>query len=404
LTLIASPAGGTFTTSVTLTGPAQGSLEVRFSNDTGVTDSAEYITVCDIYACFIDSICDGRATNLQTYSHPTLRPTQYTNATNWREGRDSAIAGKTQGSYWPHFAQRYMARTGNPVAYVNLGVGGTAMNNRTSANYTASLNNAGGAFAGVFTNGGPNDMSLVDLTQAEYNEDLDNFANSFQTNYGVTTQVDVMGKVTSPGTATEHANVQKAILEAVADNANVTLGAVLYDIDNDGIHYITDAAHEEIGRRIDAALAGDYGPSVSSVTYSGDEITVTFNAPLKIGRSLSTNCWRVLDNATPATISSVADGPFATQVILTMSATLTGPVLVSLGKGQDASGVAPAGVDLTLSGQPTLNLPAMPFYDVEATAPSDLPGLRLGGTTINRLYLGSTQINKVYLGTAIVFE
>lgn len=394
-TLDASPSGGTFSEPVTLTGPAQGDLEVRFSNDTGVTDSVSYITVCDVYVCLIDSICSGRATNNQTYSHASLRPTQYTIADGWIEGKDDAVAAKTGGdvgTYWPHFATRYMARTGNPVAYINLGVGGMKVDGRTSANYSGSITASGaGGIAGVLSNGGANDLSLVDLTQAQFNADVDALADSFQTNYSVTTQFDVLGKVTSPGTATEHANVQKAVLEAVSDNANVTLGAILYDIDNDGIHYKTDAAHQEVGRRIDAALAGATSPSVSTITYAdgGTEITVTFDANLKTGRSLSANCWEVLDDGTPVTVSSVADGGSATQVVLTCGSALSGTITVSLGKGQDATGVAPAGEDLTLTGQPTLNLPAMPFYDVAATDTTDSTAPVLasavipsGGTTL----------------------
>lgn len=60
-TLIASPSGGTFSTSVTLP-TGQGTFEVRFSNATSVTDSAAYVTVGDVFIVAGQSNHAGRST------------------------------------------------------------------------------------------------------------------------------------------------------------------------------------------------------------------------------------------------------------------------------------------------------------------------------------------------------
>lgn len=367
-TLIASPTGGTFSTNVTLTGPAQGTFEVRFGNANTITASVAYVTVCDVFACLVDSICEGRATNLQSYSGTAFKATAYDTIGGWKEGTDPLPSNNTLGSYWPHFAQRYMARTGMPVCILNLGVGGTAIRTNTASRYTAIINASGvGGLAAVLSNGGANDLSFA-LDQATNLANINSYANSWASAYGgVKTHWAILGKVLSPGNATTHAAFQKAQLESIASNSNSLLSAILYDIDNDSIHYKTDASHQEIGRRIDAALAGNHGPAVTSVVLaSSTTMVVTFDANLKTGRTHSTNCWRVFDDATQKTISSVAYGSAANKILLTVSSPCTGVVTVSLGEGQSAVGVAPAGEDLVLSGQPTLNLPCQPFYRMEA--------------------------------------
>lgn len=373
-TLIASPSGGTFSASVTLTGPAQGTFEVRFGNANSITASVGFVTVCDVFACLVDSICEGRATNLQSYSGTAFRATAYDTIGGWKEGTDPLPSNNTLGSYWPHFAQRYMARTGQPVCILNLGVGGTAIRTNTASRYTAIINASGvGGIAAVLSNGGANDLSF-NLDQATNLANINSYANSWNAAYGARTHWAILGKVLSPGNPTTHAAFQRAQLEAIASNPNCVLSAILYDIDNDSIHYKTDAAHQEIGRRIDAALAGHNGPSMTSVVLtSPTTVTVTFNANLKTGRSHSPNCWRVFDNTTQRTISSVAYGAQPNQIVLTMSVASTGVVTVSLGEGQSAVGVAPAGEDLLLTGQPTLNLPAQPFYRVEAITTDGVP-------------------------------
>lgn len=373
-TLIASPSGGAFSTSVTLTGPAQGAFEVRFGNANTITASVAFVTVCDVFAGLIDSICYGAATSLQTYTTGAIKATAYDVSAGWHEGVDPFYSINTLGSYWPHFVERYMARTGMPVCVVNMGVGGRPIRNITASNYTSIINASGvGGLAAVLSNGGANDLSFS-LDQATNLANINSYANSWNSAYGCKTHLAILGKVLSPGNATTHAAFQKAELQAISSNANCMLSAILYDIDNDGIHYKTDASHQEIGRRIDAALAGNHGPAVTSVVLaSSTTMIVTFDANLKTGRTHSVNCWRVFDDATQKTISSVAYGSAANKILLTVSSACSGVVTVSLGEGQSAVGVAPAGEDLVLSGQPTLNLPAQPFYRIEAITTDAVP-------------------------------
>ena len=132
-TLVASPSGGTFSTSVTLP-TGQGTLEVRFSNATSVTDSAAYVTVGDVFVVAGQSNHAGRSTVkvdpvFTNFVVPKLgrdfvwKP--LTEATTPSGSFDEAASAA--GSYIGALSSRLQS-VGVPIAFCPVAQGSTSIN------------------------------------------------------------------------------------------------------------------------------------------------------------------------------------------------------------------------------------------------------------------------------------
>lgn len=140
----AAPSGGAFSGTLPVRGVptvnAQGALEVRFSNDQAITDSANFVGIGDIYICAGQSNMSGRGASNQSYSHATLKACLFGNDYAWKELSDpyddstnqvdsvSDDAGGEGGSFIPLLATCIMDHTGYPVAFVPCSKGGTSAN------------------------------------------------------------------------------------------------------------------------------------------------------------------------------------------------------------------------------------------------------------------------------------
>lgn len=132
-TLIASPSGGAFTTTVALP-TGQGTFEVRFSNDTGVTDSAAYVTVGDCFITAGQSNHVGTAPNLVHPVASTFTAVMYDRSGVWKplqEGDtqatsyDQGSAG-AKGSYFGALSNRLQS-VGVPVFFIPCAAGSTTI-------------------------------------------------------------------------------------------------------------------------------------------------------------------------------------------------------------------------------------------------------------------------------------
>lgn len=143
-TLVASPAGGIFDATVTLQGPSQGPLEVRFSNDTAVSAALSQVGVGDVYIAAGQSNAAGWSPSFLQPAPPAENPGWQAIVFDlghvWRVNEetpeapfhDPAVAvypafgsgGGSHGSYYGHLATLAMA-SGVPIAVVPAARGST---------------------------------------------------------------------------------------------------------------------------------------------------------------------------------------------------------------------------------------------------------------------------------------
>lgn len=143
-TLIASPSGGEFDATVTLQGPSQGPLEVRFSNETAVSAALSQVGVGDVYIAGGQSNAAGWSPSflqpVPPLAHPGWQAIVFDLGHVWRVNEetsavpfhDPAIAvypafgsgGGSHGSYYGHLATLAMS-SGVPIAVVPAARGST---------------------------------------------------------------------------------------------------------------------------------------------------------------------------------------------------------------------------------------------------------------------------------------
>ncbi len=198
-TLVASPSGGAFSASVTLP-TGQGAFEVRFSNATGVTASAAYVTVGDVFVVAGQSNHAGRAPNkvdpvFTTYQVPKLgrdglwKP--LTEATTQSGSFDEAASAA--GSYIGALSNRLQS-VGVPVAFIPVAQGSTNITDweRYNADPTNPYFLYGDARQADIAAGGNRGMLYLQgesdaasgVAQATYQSKLDGIATNWQADTG----------------------------------------------------------------------------------------------------------------------------------------------------------------------------------------------------------------------------
>lgn len=154
-TLVASPSGGVFDSTVTLTGPGQGALSVRFSNSTGTSASLSTVGVGDIWLVAGQSNHQGQAAFTPATaptSHPQWKAIEFSKQHVWREDTESSgnvfddgtgavysaytTGGPAGGTYFGALATVTMA-AGVPIAIVPCAKGSTSIDNWSAATPSA---------------------------------------------------------------------------------------------------------------------------------------------------------------------------------------------------------------------------------------------------------------------------
>ncbi|WP_341928779.1 sialate O-acetylesterase [Methyloversatilis discipulorum] len=143
-TLDATPTGGEFDEVVTLQGPAQGALEVRFAANPSVSAALSYVGVGDLYLCAGQSNAAGWSPSylqpVAPAANPTWKAVEFDFAHVWRENFETSAkpfhipsdavytafgsGGAGDGSYYGHLATLAMA-SGVPIGVVPAARGST---------------------------------------------------------------------------------------------------------------------------------------------------------------------------------------------------------------------------------------------------------------------------------------
>jgi hypothetical protein len=143
-TLDATPTGGEFDEVVTLQGPAQGALEVRFAANPSVSAALSYVGVGDLYLCAGQSNAAGWSPSylqpVAPAANPTWKAVEFDFAHVWRENFETSAkpfhipsdavytafnaGGAGDGSYYGHLATLAM-ESGVPIGVVPAARGST---------------------------------------------------------------------------------------------------------------------------------------------------------------------------------------------------------------------------------------------------------------------------------------
>lgn len=408
-TIVASPSGGTFSGTLSNQAAGQGTLTVRFTDDTSISTTVLDVGIGEVFVILSDSVGVGVGTNPQSYSHATLKATNIYQGGSWKLCNDPTNAsGSANGSQWPLLATHIMTSRSVPVAFINLAVGSAdiAGNNNGWASGQTTYNSIKAVFAaighsvrGVLCHFGPNAIvASSTLSQATYNAAIDSWITAVQTDFQASVKClwAICGEVgtgSPPDRTAAQNNIRAAIIEAWGDNASCLPGPVLIDQNYaDDVHPSTDAQLQAVADRwwfcIEQAFYSGTtarGPRLSSARENANRtsVTLTFDSTLRTGQTFTTSAFKVYDNGTPVTISSVSYAG-STSVVLVLSAALSGSCTVSLGDDDSAVGATlTAGPARTLPGSAgTIYQPPEPFY-VQAASQYTSGGSGSRGRLVN---------------------
>lgn len=378
-TIDASPSAGSYSGTLTSQAAGQGTLSVRFTNDTAVVATVADVGIGDVFILAGDSIAEGRGTNAQSFSHATLKAAVFKQNDAWALANDPIDQGTVDGSHWPLLATYLMADQSVPMGFVTTATGSTdvygsgsnqwAKNNSAYAELisqaTAATTGANG-FKGILFHLGPNAIvNGTTPTQANYNAAIDQLVSDLTADvtgapkvaFAICGEVGT-GSPTDRRAAEDH--VRFAIMEAWGDNANVKPGPVLIEQNYaDDVHPASDAQLLTVAKRWWIALKEGFyggasgfgrGPRLVSATINSalDTITVMVDRDLATGTTYGG--FRVTDSGTPATITSATR--FSTRVVrivLSAPASALANVLVYFASGDDAVGqTVPTATAITL--------------------------------------------------------
>ena len=400
VTIASSVAPGAF--SGTLTGQAQGMGTLTVRKKVTIAESATVanVGIGDVFVVGGDSISEGRGTNAQSFGG-SINAACFRQDNLWKIGNDAVDTGTSIGSHWPILARRIMDDQSVPVAFISVGTGSTDVagsNNqwaKPNSSYgqltTQVTNSTVASVRGVLMHLGPNAVvNATTLSKATYNTAIDTLAANLAADVvsAPKLHLGIFGEVSTgspPDRVAALNNLRGAILEAHGDNANVLPGPVLIELDyTDGVHPLSDTQLQTVANRWWVALkaslyggSGGRGPRLTSAVWNAGrtQLTVTFDRNLKTGLSHATQCWAISDNGIAMTISSVAYGGGANDLVITTSAAATGPggtSTLTFAGGDTAVGrVVPMSADITLpGGAGVTQIPAEPIYAAAVTEAS----------------------------------
>lgn len=348
---LATPSGGTFSGSLTITG--QGLLEVRQTSDTSKIASRRFVGAGDVFVVAGQSNAEGKVTNYQSYSHATLKATKFVESGVWAELTDPSDSDTgVLGSVWPLVATLHMADQSVPFCVITTSDDGTGLCSPNAdwlppsgANYTnmTSVVTASGvnSVKGVLIFQGEKDAANS-VVQATY------YANS-QT-FAAAAKTDLPGSPLTlwaiiDSTLGTEASLDPIRLAQVAawSTTNIRPGPTTQDISLVAApHFTLDAETTPVANRWWLAIAGNYfggsygtAPRIASATLVGSTITVTYDQDLASGTTYGG--YSFTDSGTPITVNSATKSGTRTVAVVLNSAP-SGTRLLYSSKGYNSQG------------------------------------------------------------------
>ena len=261
-TIVASPAGGTISGTLSGCAVGQGTLEVRFTNATGINQSVLDVGVGDIYIVAGQSNHSGRAATAVQPANAVFKAIELKNDNTWglltentsnsgafddTTGGYAARAGQSglvAGSYFGKLSSLLEAH-GVPTAFVPCALGSTSLSawqpyadhHATTTLYGIMLTRAelaGGHKAMLFWQGESDATS--NTAQATYESGLNDFINHWYTDTGKQT---IICKLCASGNVAWYSTI-RAAQQAVIDANSHVAGGIDMDVWATGnIHYST---------------------------------------------------------------------------------------------------------------------------------------------------------------------
>lgn len=351
-----APAGGTFSSSIPAQMAGQGLLEVRFANDTNVTDQVMDVSIGDVVIVAGQSNAVGQFQAAQSYSHPSLKAIMLSQGI-LRELSDPTHAQTSNGSVWPLLASLWMADQDVPVMFIMTAVNGTSLVSgewsppggaQYSAMISAYQTSGVNAVRAILFHQGESDAA-AGATQAEYEAALQTFATAAATDFNwmdgtpriVVAQIGQVSGALAGTTDEEIDAIRKAQASTWDENPHVIEGPVLWHQKplSDNLHFqnLQEAIElrDQWWASVEAGLFNgtNTAPQATSIEVADNIATLTFDRNLTDpGSNYTTAIFEVTEDGTPITVTS-ATYVAPHSVRLTLSATPNGELVIKMGSG-----------------------------------------------------------------------
>ncbi|MEP5253999.1 MAG: sialate O-acetylesterase [Winogradskyella arenosi] len=390
VTIDANPSNGEFTGTLANQNVGQGTLDVRFTNDTSKTSSVNNVGIGDIYVIAGQSNASGRGNNLNSYTHASLKATLFGNDDVWKNLEDATDSNSNQidgvstdssakGSPWPIVATNILANSSVPVAFVPTAKGGTSIDDwqpATNHSDTSTLygsmhrriNAVGGKVAGVLFFQGESDASTGTI-QSDYETGLTTIVNTIATDFPDTkTMIGQIGHNNYSGNDA----IRAGQIAVINTNDNALMGPATYDIDlsdGDTLHFKSDGDMAIFASRWYTAInkgfynaTDGYGPILDKENLhyeaSTNKITVPFTdaslPTIDSNSTVTTSSFNLTNNGSPISISEITITDSTIEI--TPSVVLDSASSITLSYASLNTAVSAAIYD-------TNSLPAQPFYN-----------------------------------------
>ena len=396
----ASPSGNVFS-GVLNASVGNGTLEVRYSNDVGITDTQVDISIGDLFVIGGQSNAEGRATNAQLLDTSNqYLSTVYRQDDSWIIADDPIDIGTSSGSLWPLLANNIIQNQSIPVGFISTAQGGTRIGTWISgtSNYDSMINQVSEATNGtmkvktmLFWQGEAdvNNSGGCNGNYSCYKELLVQMGDDFirDTNISTTVMIAQIGDVHALSASRWKVdNIRKAQQDAWEEDNNISYGSINYDIGPlpDRLHQKTDLQMQISGNRWWASIANNiYGitsegtpPQLnSSFLFNSTRIILNITESQGLGirnysqdNGVKIQGFYITNGAVFLNDSNITSTQIlGNQIIINLNVPIDSDYNISFASNEDAVG------KFVLTDNSTYNLPLIPIYNSTLLSLDDFP-------------------------------